>query len=69
MQLFRSRVSKLWSGKFQDDDQVFLADLRVAVNDGLSMDELFGTGEATAILEAMTEANELMLSDSIVYKV
>jgi len=67
--LFRGRVSRLWAGKFQDDDQVFLADLVQAVNEGLSMDELFGTAEATGILEAMTDANELMLSDNIVYKV
>ncbi|KAI0032481.1 ATP dependent DNA helicase [Vararia minispora EC-137] len=69
MQLFRTRLSKLWSGKFQDDDQVFLADLVQAINEGLSMDQLFGTAEATVALDEMTAANDLMLSDGIVYKV
>ena len=67
--MFRARVSKLWAGKFQDDEQVFLADLVQGVNEGLPVEQLFGTAEATAALEVMTEANELMLSDSIVYKV
>jgi DNA replication licensing factor MCM3 len=46
-----------------------LADLVQAVNEGLGNDVLFGTSEATLACQAMTEANEVMLSESIVYKI
>ena len=69
LQLFRSRVARLWATSFQDDEQVFLADLVQAVNEGLGNDVLFGTSEATMVCQAMTEANEVMLSDGIVYKI
>jgi DNA replication licensing factor MCM3 len=69
LQLFRSRIARLWATKFQDDEQVFLADLVQAVNDGLGNDALFGTAEATLACQAMTEANEVMLSENIVYKI
>ncbi|KAH8997474.1 MCM2/3/5 family-domain-containing protein [Lactarius akahatsu] len=55
--------------KLQDDEQVFLADLVQAVNEGLDNTLLFSTTEATLACQAMTEANEVMLSDNIVYKI
>ena len=69
LQMFRTRVARLWATSFQDDEQVFLTDLVQAVNEGLGNDALFGTSEATMICQAMTEANEVMLSDGIVYKI
>ncbi|KAI0001792.1 ATP dependent DNA helicase [Russula vinacea] len=36
LHLFRTRVARLWATNFQDDEQVFLADLVQAVNEGLS---------------------------------
>ncbi|KAI0308039.1 ATP dependent DNA helicase [Multifurca ochricompacta] len=69
LQLFRSRVARLWATNFQDDEQVFLADLVRAVNEGLNDDALFGTTEATLACQMMTEANEVMLSENIVYKI
>ncbi|KAI0004102.1 MCM2/3/5 family-domain-containing protein [Russula compacta] len=69
LQLFRNRVARLWATSFQDDEQVFLADLVQAVNEGLDNDALFGTAEATLACQAMTEANEIMLSENIVYKI
>ncbi|KAH9178899.1 MCM2/3/5 family-domain-containing protein [Lactarius sanguifluus] len=69
LQLFRSRVARLWATNFQDDEQVFLADLVQAVNGGLDNTLLFSTTEATLACQAMTEANEVMLSDNIVYKI
>lgn len=69
LQLFRNRVSRLWATSFQDDEQVFLVDLVKAVNDGLGNEALFGTAEATLLCQAMTEANEVMLSENIVYKI
>ncbi|KAI0321343.1 ATP dependent DNA helicase [Amylostereum chailletii] len=68
LQLFRSRVARLWSTKYQDEDEVFLAELVQSVNEGFEMASLFGTGEAVKALQAMTDANELMLSENIVYR-
>ena len=51
-----------------DDDTIFLADLVTAVNTGLDTDSLFGTAEATAACQVMTNAEEIMLSEGIVYK-
>ena len=48
---------------------MFLKDLLSMLNEGLSTNELFGTAEATAACEIMGEANELMLSEGIVYKI
>ncbi len=39
------------------------------INEGLTNDQLFGTAEATAACEVMTDANEVMLSDGVVYKI
>lgn len=44
-------------------------DLVELVNGGLSTDALFGTAEATAICQFMTDSDELMMSDGIIYKV
>lgn len=48
---------------------MFFEELLPQINDGLSAELLFGTVEATAACQAMSEQNELMLSDGIVYKI
>jgi len=45
-----------------------LSTLLEAINEGLSVEEMFGTAEATAAAEVMTEKDELMLSGGVVYK-
>ena len=55
--------------ELQDAEQVFFTDLLSMINEGLETDALFGTAEATAACEVMGEANELMLSEGIVYKI
>ena len=67
--MFRSRLAHLFATKLQDIEQIFLKDLLSMLNEGLSTNELFGTAEATAACEIMGEANELMLSEGIVYKI
>lgn len=37
------------------------------INEGLPTEELFGTVEATAACNVMSDENELMLSEGIVY--
>jgi DNA replication licensing factor MCM3 len=39
------------------------------INEGMPVDTLFGTAEATAACLVMQEANDLMISDGIVYKI
>jgi DNA replication licensing factor MCM3 len=65
---FRSRLANLYATKLVDEEAVLFPTLLQHLNEGLSTDELFGTAEATAAAEIMTEAEELMLSGGIVYK-
>jgi len=67
--LFRTRLANLFATSLQDEEQMILADLLELINKGLPTDQLFGTAEATAACDVMAEANELMLSDGIVYKI
>lgn len=52
----------------QDEDMMFLTDFLGLVNEGLPVDSLYGTTEATRICEIMTENDELMISEGIIYK-
>jgi DNA replication licensing factor MCM3 len=69
LKLFRSRVANVFATKMQDDEEIFLTNLLQLVNEGLPTDELFGTSEATQACETMQDAEELMISDGIVYKI
>jgi DNA replication licensing factor MCM3 len=51
-----------------DEDAILFPTLLQQINEGLSTDEMFGTAEATASAEIMTEAEEVMLSGGVVYK-
>lgn len=39
------------------------------LNEGLPIEQLFGVAEVKAALESMSDENEAMISDDIVYKV
>ncbi|KDQ54871.1 hypothetical protein JAAARDRAFT_196259 [Jaapia argillacea MUCL 33604] len=69
LKLFRTRLAHLFGTKLQDEEQFFLADLVPLVNEGLGTAALFGTAEAMLACQTMTDANELMISDGIVYKI
>jgi len=69
MALFRRRLARLYEAELRDEEQFYLRDLLELINKGLTTAQLFGTAEATAICLLMTEQNELMLSDGIVYKI
>ncbi|KAI5124471.1 hypothetical protein M0805_008354 [Coniferiporia weirii] len=69
LKLFRKRLAALFSSVLQDEEQIFFAQLLEMLNEGLPTDELFGTAEATAACQAMSEQNELLLSEGIVYKI
>jgi DNA replication licensing factor MCM3 len=59
----------LFATKLQDDESTFLTDLLPMINEGMPVDTLFGTAEATSACLVMQEANDLMISDGIVYKI
>ena len=65
---FRSRLAHLFATKLVDEDAIMFPALLQHINEGLTTDEMFGTAEATASAEIMTEAEELMLSGGVVYK-
>ncbi|KAJ8517039.1 hypothetical protein ONZ45_g5738 [Pleurotus djamor] len=69
LKLFRTRLANIFATRFQDQDEVFLTDLVGLINEGLPNDQLFGTTEASEACLVMQEADEVMLSDGIVYKV
>lgn len=69
LRFFRKRLAALFSSKLQDEEQLFFTQLLEMLNEGLPVHELFGTAEATAACQAMSDANELMLSEGIVYKI
>jgi DNA replication licensing factor MCM3 len=53
----------------QDQDTIFLTEFLELINEGLPVESLYGTAEATSICEIMGVDDELMLSEGIVYKV
>lgn len=69
LQLFRSRLANIFATRLQDEEQIFLTALVEFINEGLATDSLFGTAEATEACKAMQNAEELMISDGIVYKI
>ncbi|OCH88618.1 ATP dependent DNA helicase [Obba rivulosa] len=69
LKLWRTRLANLFATSLQNDEAWSLSQVVELVNKGLPTDALFRTAEATAACEMMGEANELMLSDGIVYKI
>lgn len=67
--MWRDRVANIWRHRLVDVEQAFLTDVLEMVNDGLGTDALYGTAEATAACLIMQDANELMLSDGIIYTI
>ncbi|KAF9269946.1 ATP dependent DNA helicase [Marasmius fiardii PR-910] len=69
LELFRTRFLHAFKNTLQDADFAPLPDLVKAVNEGLGMNQLFGTAEATLACQAMQNADEAMISDNVVYRV
>jgi DNA replication licensing factor MCM3 len=69
MRLFETRIAHIFATSMQDDDSMFLTDLVEKINEGLDINSLFGTEEATEACQKMQDQDKLMISDGIVYKV
>ncbi|KDN42137.1 hypothetical protein RSAG8_06995, partial [Rhizoctonia solani AG-8 WAC10335] len=65
---FRARLARLFQDRFAEEEAIPIESVVEAVNEGLPVDQLFGRIEASEIAEVMTAANEIMLSDGIIYK-
>ncbi|CAE7232262.1 unnamed protein product [Rhizoctonia solani] len=65
---FRARLARLFQERFAEEEAIPIESVVEAVNEGLPVDQLFGRIEASEIAEVMTAANEIMLSDGIIYK-
>ncbi|CAL1696311.1 unnamed protein product [Somion occarium] len=63
------RVARLWSTTLEGEDQWSKERLTELVNEGLPLNELFGSAEADAALQAMDKADQVMLEGGLVYKV
>ncbi|KAJ7655238.1 ATP dependent DNA helicase [Mycena polygramma] len=68
-QLFRSRLAGLMATTFQDIEAIELDKVVEEVNQGLTIDTLFGTGEAREACTLMDEENEIMFSGGLIYPV
>ncbi|KAJ6574636.1 ATP dependent DNA helicase [Mycena capillaripes] len=69
LQLFRTRLAALMATTFQDIEAIELDKVVEQVNQGLTIDTLFGTGEAREACTLMDEANEIMFSGGLIYPV
>ncbi|TCD70627.1 MCM DNA helicase complex subunit [Steccherinum ochraceum] len=70
MALFRTRLGRLYETDLRDEEQFYLTELVERVNAGLAANQQqFSAEEVTAICQLMTDDNELMLSDGVVYKI
>lgn len=69
LQLFRSRMAKVFGTQMQDEETGFLKDILEHINEGLASNSLFGSAEATELCKIMADNDELMISDGIIYKV
>jgi DNA replication licensing factor MCM3 len=66
--MFKTRLATAMREKFADEEAFSRDALLPELNEGLPIEELFGTQEATTILEEMAERNEIFYSEEIVYR-
>ncbi|KAI0095280.1 ATP dependent DNA helicase [Irpex rosettiformis] len=67
LKMFRDRLAKLYATV--GEDQVYFNQMLESINEGLGNDTLFGGAEAAAACQVMSDDNELMVSDGIVYRI
>ncbi len=67
LKLFRDRLAKLFTAV--GEEQVLFRDMVETINEGLAADALFGSAEAMAACTVMSDDNELMVSDGMVYRI
>jgi DNA replication licensing factor MCM3 len=68
LKTFRSRVAASFQKNFASEDSISLEALLPIINEGLQIDDLFGTDDAIAILNKMNDENLIMFAEGTVYK-
>jgi DNA replication licensing factor MCM3 len=69
MDLFRTRLSTvLETSGAANDGYVDFEEMLPLVNEGLSTDDMFGSGEARTAVEKMHQDNQVMFSEGVIYK-
>ena len=69
LQLFRTRLAAALRGRFAEDEAFGKDILMPVINEGLPVEELFGTQEAELVLNEMQERNEIFYSEGTIYRV
>ncbi|KAI0786116.1 MCM2/3/5 family-domain-containing protein [Abortiporus biennis] len=67
--LFRTRLAKLFSTIWQDSEMWLVNEVVLKVNEGLAAQHQFTRPEVEAMCQVMTDANEVMLSGEVLYKI
>lgn len=61
-------MAHVFATKLVDQEMVMMTILLEWVNEGLPVEQMFGTTEANSAAEIMMENDELLLSSGVVYK-
>ncbi|ORY32621.1 MCM2/3/5 family-domain-containing protein [Naematelia encephala] len=68
LDMFQSRLDHVFTTSLGADGIVEMTELVPMINEGLTNEDMFGTGEARVALEKMGERNMIMFSEGTVYK-
>jgi DNA replication licensing factor MCM3 len=69
MDLFRTRLSTVMeTSGAANDGYLDFEEMLPLVNEGLSTDDMFGSGEARTAVEKMHQDNQVMFSEGVIYK-
>lgn len=69
LNVFRARFGNLRDGPLAEEEGVGFDDLLRLVNQGLAANQIFGAEEGRAAVEAMSEANQVFISDDVIYPI
>ncbi|KAF8343907.1 uncharacterized protein EI90DRAFT_3284457 [Cantharellus anzutake] len=68
LQLFRQKLADVFSTTFSQDDAVPMGQLLQVINESLHSSMMFGAAEAKLCALTMTEGNDILLSEDVVYR-
>lgn len=64
--LFRTRFAAVRKTTFKHRDEVALTEMLPALNEGLPLDDVFSTAQATELFDALAQENIVMLEGGVV---
>lgn len=69
MDLFRTRLDAVFTSNLASEGMIDLKELLPMINEGMETTDLFGSSEARTAVDRMSEGNEIMFAEGVVYKV